>query len=432
MLPLDRQIASLTYRAPLPHMTRVRQRFDAERVTDFEGDTARAVGVFAAHVRPGTRVGVGVGSRGIANLARIVQAVGAELRRLGADPYVIPAMGSHGGATAEGQRAMLADLGVTEASVGMPIAGTMATREVGRLADGTPVHWSVDALEADGVVVVNRVKPHTDFRGPIESGLAKMCVIGLGRHTGASLIHAHGSTRGLGEMMPQAARLLLGLGKVLGGVAILENAYDETARLVGVRPEGIGGDHERALQAEAKRMMPSLPFDAFDTLVIDEMGKNISGAGMDPNIIGRMQIFSVPEFERPQIATIAVLGLTEASHGNAAGVGLADFTTRRLFESINFEHTYINCMTSGIGGVQRGQLPLVLPTDADAVSAAILTSGRADPTQATVVRIPNTLQLGELDISTTLLDAARVHPRLEILADPRPLQFDAAGRLLPF
>lgn len=432
MLSLDRQIATLTYQAPLPQMTRVRQRFDVERVTDFEGDIAAAVGVFAAHVRPGTRVAVGVGSRGIANLARIVRAVGVELRKLGAEPYVIPAMGSHGGATAEGQRAMLADLGVTEASVGIAIAGTMDVREVGRLPDGTPVHWSVDALEADGVVLVNRVKPHTDFRGPIESGLAKMCVIGLGRQQGAALIHAHGSTKGLGEIMPQAARLLVGLGKVLGGVAILENAYDETARLVGVLPEGIAGDHERALQAEAKQMMPSLPFDAFDTLIIDEMGKNISGAGMDPNIIGRMQIFRVPEFERPQIATIAVLGLTEASHGNAAGVGLADFTTRRLFESINFEHTYINCVTSGIGGIQRGQLPLVLPTDADAVSAAILTSGRADPTQATVVRIPNTLQIGELDISATLLDAARIHPRLEIVSEPRPLQFEANGRLLPF
>lgn len=432
MLSLSAQVEGLRVEAALPPFVRVRQHFEVERVTDFEGDTAAAVQVFAGRVQPGMRIGVGVGSRGIANLPRIVRAVGAELRRRGADPYVLPAMGSHGGATAEGQTELLAELGVTEASVGMPIQSSLAVREVGRLDGETMICWSADALDADGVVLVNRVKPHTDFRAPVESGLAKMCVIGLGKQYGAQLVHAYGVLEGLAQLMPQAARLILGLGKVIGGVAILENAYDETARIEGVAAEGIAGAHEQALQAQAKAMMPSIPFDRLDTLIIDEMGKNISGAGMDPNIIGRMLIFGVPDLPRPQVATIAVLGLTEHSHGNAAGVGLADFTTRRLFESISFEHMYINGLTAGIGGVQRCRVPIVMPTDRDAIHAAVRTSGCADTRRARIVRIPNTLQIGEMDVSTTLLDAVRAHPRLESVSEPRPLPFNADGLILPF
>lgn len=430
-ISFEEQVGRLQYTAPLPPLYRVRQHFHAPVLEDLDAAVAEQCRALDGRIRPGMRIGLTAGSRGIANIARILRAVGREVRARGGEPFIIPAMGSHGGATAGGQTAMLADLGITEASVEMPVVSSMEVREVDRLEGGPRVFVSVTALEADGVIVIGRVKPHTDFRSSIESGLSKMCAIGLGKHRGAQEIHSYG-TQGLAYWLPRAARAIVRHARVLLGLAILENACDQIARIVAVAPEDIGGPAEEALLQEARGLMASLPFDQFDVLVVDEMGKNISGTGMDTNIIGRMMIQGVPEFERPRIKTIAVLDLTDAAHGNAAGVGLADVTTMRLYRKIDFRATYINGLTSGIGGVQRVKLPIVAPTDRDAIAAAILTCGRADATQVQLVRIKNTLELHEILISEALLPQARQIPHLEILGGPEPFEFDAEGRIRPF
>jgi hypothetical protein len=341
-------------------------------------------------------------------------------------------MGSHGGATAEGQVEVLEGYGVTEASTGMPIVSSMEVRRIGQLGTaedhGPAVYLSETALAADGLIVCNRVKPHTDFRGEIESGLAKITAIGLGKHQGAKTIHSFG-TRGLAPWLPQAARLIVETAPVLGGLAVLENAYDQTARVVAVPPEAVGGEGEATLLAEAKGLMASLPFDRIDVLVVDVIGKNVSGTGMDTNIVGRMMIRGVPEFARPDVRIVVVLDLTEESHGNGAGIGLADVLTLRAARKLDLRATYINGLTSGIGGVQRVKLPMFLPTDVDAICAGILCCGRGDPGAARVVRIKNTLEVGELEVSESLLEEVRADPRLEVLGEPARLPFDAEGNL---
>ena len=293
------------------------------------------------------RVAITAGSRGIANMPLILRACGDAIREVGGDPFIVPAMGSHGGATADGQRDLLASYGIIRENVGMPVVSSMDVQQIGAV-DDMPVYTSTTALEADHVLLINRVKPHTDFRGSIESGLAKICAIGLGKQQGAQTIHSYG-TRGLRDLMPRAARVVVEkTGKVIGGLAILENAYDRTARVEFVEPDGIGAEAEIALQASAKDLMCSLPFDKLDVLIVDEMGKNISGTGMDTNILGRMFVPGVAEPDRPRITAVVVLDLTYESHGNAIGVGLADVTTERLASSIDWQATYMNSYTAGI------------------------------------------------------------------------------------
>ncbi|MGH2352560.1 MAG: DUF2088 domain-containing protein [Chloroflexota bacterium] len=427
------QVADLRCEAPLPHMARVRQRFDAPVLDDVAGAVAGQLAMLEGKIRPGMRVGITAGSRGIANIANILRAAGETVRRLGGEPFIIPAMGSHGGATAEGQTEVLAGYGVTEATTGVPVVSSMAVRQIGQLGEagdpGPAVYLSETALAADGLIICNRVKAHTDFRGRIESGLAKITAIGLGKHQGAKTIHSFG-TRGLAHWMPLAAQLVARSSNVLCGLAILENAYDQTARAVAVPPEAIGTDGEAALLEEAKGLMASLPFDDIDVLIVDEMGKNVSGTGMDTNIIGRMMIRGVPEFAHPNARIVVVLDLTEESHGNGAGIGLADVLTLRAARKLDLRATYINGLTSGIGGVQRIKLPMFLPSDVDAICAGILCCGRGDPANARVVRIKNTLEIGEIEISEALLEEVRAHPRLEILSEPEKLAFDVAGDLV--
>jgi hypothetical protein len=430
--PFLDQVADLRCEAPLPRMARVRQRFDAPVLADVAGETRAQAERLVSGIRPGMRVGITAGSRGVANIATILRAAGEAVRERGGEPFVLPAMGSHGGATAEGQVELLAGYGVTEASTGMPIVSSMEVRQIGQLGTaedpGPAVYLSETALAADGLIICNRVKPHTDFRGEIESGLAKITAIGLGKHQGAKTIHSFG-TRGLAHWLPQAARLMVETAPVLGGLAVLENAYDQTARVVAVPPEAIGGEGEAALLAEAKGLMASLPFDQIDVLVVDEIGKNVSGTGMDTNIVGRMMIRGVPEFGHPDVRIVVVLDLTEESHGNGSGIGLADVLTLRAARKLDLRATYINGLTSGIGGVQRIKLPMFLPADVDAICAGILCCGRGDPAGARVVRIKNTLELGELEVSESLLEEVRAHPRLEVLGEPARLPFDAEGNL---
>src|SRR5688572_5931136 len=427
------QIVDFRAEAPLPRMARIRQRFDAPKLDDIPGTVRAQLAALRGRITPGMRVGITAGSRGIANIALILRSVGDVVRELGGEPFILPAMGSHGGATAEGQTELLAGYGISPDTTGMPVVSSMEVRELGRLGDaaepGPPVYASVTALDADALIVCGRIKPHTDFRGPIESGLAKITAIGLGKHQGAKTIHSFG-TRGLVHWMPQAARLILQHTNVLCALAILENAYDETARLVALPPEQIGGPDEERLLLEAKALMASLPFDEIDVLVVDEIGKNVSGTGMDTNIVGRMFIRGVPEFSRPNVRIVVVRDITEESHGNGVGLGLADVTTLRAARKVDLRATYINAITSGIGGVQRVRLPVVMPSDVDALCAGILCCSNGDPARARVVRIKNTLEIGELEVSESLLDEVRANPRLELVSEARPLEFDAEGNLV--
>lgn len=421
-------VRDLHYDAPFPRLLPVRQKFEAPRVPDVAAATREALEPLRDRVRRGMTVALTAGSRGIHDKPDVVRTAGEWLRSMGAEPFVVPAMGSHGGATAEGQVEMLRSLGVTEESVGLPIRATMDTVELGRVPDGPAVHLDANAAQADAIIAINRVKAHTDFQGEVESGLAKIVAIGLGKQRGAEGIHRYGP-RNLAVWVPKVARRIIETGKVLGGLAIVENAYDRAAKIALVGPDDIAGPGERELLQEAKTLMATLPFDELDVAVIDEMGKNISGAGMDTNVIGRMMIRGSAEFERPRIANIAVLDVTDSSHGNAIGVGLADFIPFRILEKIDLRAAYVNAMTSGLGGPQRGQIPMAMPTDRDAIAAALLTCGRADLENARLVRMRSTLDLEHLLVSESLREQVEADDRLSISGDAAPLAFDADGRL---
>ncbi|WP_343974914.1 DUF2088 domain-containing protein [Kribbella koreensis] len=396
-----------------------------------EGDpyaaAQRALEPLGAAVRPGDRVAVTAGSRGIHDLVTVVRAAVDWLRAKGAEPFVVPAMGSHGGATADGQREMLEGLGVTPESIGCPIEATMETVVLGNLPDGTPVHHDALAAKADGVLLVNRVKPHTDFHGPVESGLGKILAIGLGNHQGAAALHAGGIPK-LGESIEQAAHLVIANGKILGGLAIIENAYEKTASVDLVTPDGIAAAAENALLQRAGSLMARLPFDELDVLVVDEMGKDKSGTGMDTNVLGRCWVYGIPEFESPSIAAVSVHRLSAASHGNASGLGLADVIPARMLEQIDLRASYVNALTSGAGGARRSRLPMVLEDDAAAILGAVTMSGRRDWSELRLARIADTLRPNELMVTPALLAEVGERFDLEITGTARDLT-DPTGEL---
>lgn len=419
-------VRDLSYDAPFPRMLPVRQKFEAPQVHDVAAATREALEPLRGRITGGMRIALTAGSRGIHDKAEVVRVTGEWLRELGADPFVVPAMGSHGGATVEGQLAMLRSLKVTEESVGMPIEATMDTVELGRLPGGPAVHLDANAAAADGIIAINRVKSHTDFHGEVESGVAKIIAIGLGKQRGAEGIHSYGP-RNLAVWVPRVARRIVESGKVLGGLAIVENAFDRAAEVLLLEPDDIAGTREVEILLRAKALMASIPFDELDVAVVDAMGKDVSGAGLDTNVIGRMMIRGSEEFERPRIANLAVLDVTEASNGNAIGVGLADFIPFRILEKIDLRSAYVNAMTSGLGGPQRGQIPMAMPTDRSAVAAALLTCGRADLENARVVRMHSTLDLEQLLVSESMRDEVEADDRLSITGDAQPLSFDDDG-----
>jgi len=424
------QIQDLQFPAPMPQsLLLVEQRFDAPRLDDVAGGVHAALqnSAVLGRIEQGMSVAVGVGSRGIANLPLIVRTVIEHLRARGAEPFIIPAMGSHGGATADGQRAMLAELGVTSDSVGAPIRATMDVVQIGQVPHGPPLFQDLHAASADATFLINRVKPHTDFRSHIESGLAKMALIGLGKQRGAAIMHALGAA-GFQQFLEPAARMYASNTNLIGGLAILENAYDQTADIVPLSAEQIGQAAEAELQARAKTLMASLPFTQIDVLVLQTIGKNISGTGMDTNIVGRLMIPRQPEPEDgPDIAVIAVLDLTGQTHGNAAGIGLANVTTARVARKIDWNATYTNAVTSGIFGMQRVHLPITMADDQRALHVALHGCGQP-PDAARMVFIRDTLTLDRLWISPSLRQQAEAHPRLQIVEEV-PLLFDAAGTL---
>ncbi|GII22636.1 DUF2088 domain-containing protein [Planosporangium mesophilum] len=424
-------VRELAYTVPFPRLLRVRQNVDAPQVPDVASATAVALEALRSRIRPGMTVAITAGSRGIHDKPAVVRAAGEWLRSVGAEPFVVPAMGSHGGATAEGQLSVLADLDTTPDSLGMPILATMDTVDLGRVPDGPTAYLDRNAAGADAILVVNRVKAHTDFTGEVESGLAKITAIGLGKQRGAEGIHRYGPAN-LGTWIPLVARRIIDTGKVLGGLAVVENARHRAAAIEFVEPGDIGGAGETRLLGRAKDLMGTLPFDRLDVAVVDAMGKDKSGSGLDTNVIGRMMIRGSAEFERPRIANIAVLDLTESSHGNGVGVGLADFIPFRVLGKLDLLSTYINAMTSGLGGPQRAQLPIALPTDRDAVAAAILTCGRADLDRIRLVRLRDTLDVEELLVSESLADEVDADPGLSIVGGPTAMSFDEEGRIGPW
>jgi hypothetical protein len=412
----------------LPQVTPIRRLLiDVPTEPDPYSAAQAALAPLAAAIRPGDRIAVTAGSRGIHDLVTVVRAAVDWLRSAGAEPFVVPAMGSHGGATAEGQREMLAGLGVTPESVGCPIEATMETVVLGNLPDGTPVHHDALAAKADGVLLINRVKPHTDFHGPVESGLGKILAIGLGNHQGAATLHA-GGIPALGSAIEAAAKLIVASGKILGGLAILENAHEKTAAVELVVADGIASTAENGLLLRAAGLMARLPFDDLDVLVVDEMGKDKSGTGMDTNVLGRCWVYGIPEFESPSIAAVTVHRLSNASHGNASGLGLADVIPASLLEQIDLQASYVNALTSGAGGARRSRLPMVLEDDAAAVLGAITMSGRRDWSELRLARIRDTLSPNELLVSPALLDEAAERFDLEITGSARELT-DATGTL---
>jgi len=414
---------------PLPRMASVRQKFAAARLADIPSAIAREFRRpdVRARVEPGQVVAVGCGSRGIANIAQIVGCVIRELQALGARPFVFPAMGSHGAATAEGQKKVLESYGISEASTGAPVKASMETVVVGSLPDGTAVHMDKFSAEADAVVVVNRIKPHTGFRGATESGLTKMLSIGIGKIVGAATYHTHGMDR-FAELLPQVRDVIVAKRNVLFGVGIVENAYDETA-VVEIVPAQELHQREPQLQALAKQLMPQLYFDELDVLVIDEMGKNVSGAGFDPNITGRNRR-AIKWQMKPLIKKIVVLGLTRESMGNATGIGGADVITMRLWREFDVASTYANIITSM--NLDGAAIPIVMNTDREAIALAVKTVVRVAPKDCRIVRIRNTLELAEIQVSEPLLQQVRAQPeRFEIVSEPALLPFDANGTLPP-
>lgn len=411
----------------LPPIARVSQNPPRPRVIDIAAEVRRqlAGSRFLERVKPGASVAIGVGSRGIGKIAEVVRSLVDELKRQGYRPFIVAAMGSHGGASAEGQREILAGYGVSPESMGVEVRTEMDTEVVGTSPIGLPIYFDRNAYRADALIVVNRVKPHTDFRGEIESGLIKMMVIGLGKRQGAEQVHKLG-LRGMTEVMPAVGRILVEKTPLALGLAILENSYEEPAEIVAVEPERFF-EVEPGLLQRARGLMGRLPMDQIDALIVGELGKNYSGAGLDPNVIGRLLIETAADFDRPRITRIGVLDLSPESHGNGVGIGLADLTTERLAAALDPEPMRINTFTASF--LERARVPISLPTDLDVLQAAVSTCWRSDPADVRLVLIPNTLELQTLWISPALEAECRSLDRLSIDGPFGPIPFLPDGSL---
>jgi len=414
-----------------PRMVEARQVIDQPRLDDYVTEIRRQLKSkgLAKRVRKGQRIAITAGSRGIANIPEILRTVVEEVKTAGGEPFLIPAMGSHGGATAQGQVETLRSLGITEESVCAPIVSSMEVDKIGEI-NGTPVYVDRNALRANGIIVVGRVKPHTDFKGEIESGLMKMMAIGLGKQKGAEMIH-HNLYEGYHTLLPAAARLIMEKAPILMGLALLENARHETAKVVALEPEEFEAAELKLLQ-EAKGLLPRLPFKELDVLVVEEIGKNISGVGMDTNVTGRFWMPGESDPDAAKIDKIVVLDLSPETHGNAIGIGLADLTTRRVFDKIDYPSTYVNCLTQGT--CATGKIPIWLPNDRDAIDTALRIIGPIDRTAAKMMVIKNTQELEHIWISESLAEQVRkdkkLATRVELIGEPREVQFDVLGTLI--
>jgi len=413
-----------------PNMYRIRQTIDAPVVDNIEEAVSRELESIQipSLIKEGARIAITAGSRGIANIDTVLRQLVRILNEHSAQPFLIPAMGSHGGGTAEGQLEILESLNITEESIGAPILSSMEVVEIGKSSYGFPVLVDKKAAEADGIVVVNRIKPHTEFEGPIESGLIKMMAIGMGNHKGCIQVHKQTVKYGYRKVIPEIGRIILEKLPILFGLAMMENVYDQTALIRALLPSQFLAEEKRLL-AEAKRLMARLPFDKIDVLIVDEMGKNISGTGIDTNIIGRIMFIGEQEPESPKITRIVVLDLTEETHGSAVGIGLADYTTNRLVDKTDHFATAINCIAANTP--EKGRVPIALKTDREAVEAALESIGPVDPEEARVVHIKNTLEIAEFDVSEALLGEIEGRKNLTTASESGTLSFDSEGKIQP-
>jgi hypothetical protein len=413
-----------------PKVYRLRQNFDRTLVQDIPGTVKAELKKLSLEkrVKPGQRVALTGGSRGVANIAVILKAAVEHLKSLGVQPFIFPAMGSHGGATAEGQTALLAHYNVTEAFTGAPVLSSMEAVEIGKTEDGVPVYIDKNASQADWIIVVNRIKPHTKFKAPHESGLMKMMAIGMGKQKGAEYYHKAALHYTFPKIIVDAGREVLKKAPVLCGIGTVENGYDETAKIAALNPGEIES-REKELLELAKKMMPRLPFNEIDLLIVDEMGKDISGTGIDPNVTGRNRDL-IGVFPHPtNVKRLFVRDLTENSNGNATGIGLADLTTKRLVDKINYQAMYMNCMT-GIS-IEKAAVPMHFETDQEAIRVGLGSVGLNPPEKSKIVRIKNTLLVDEVEVSEVYEEELKKRSDLAILEGPKPMAFDRQGNLLP-
>lgn len=413
-----------------PKMVSIRQRFDRTRVENIPEAVRKELGKLGLNriIKPGQTVALTAGSRGIANIPVILKSAVQFLGDLGARPYIVPAMGSHGGATAEGQQKLLESYGITEAAMGVPIRSSMETISLGATAEGFPIFLDKHASEADHIGVIGRIKPHTGFHGPIESGLLKMMMIGLGKHKGALYYHRllldlpyEKVVRAVGKTVRERAKIAFGLG-------IVENAYDETALLRGALPADFEPCEEELLTI-ARKWLPQLPFRQADILVVDEIGKDISGSGMDTNVVGRKRAHrqAAATGGLPDYRLICVRSLSERTHGNATGLGLADFTRTSVVKAMNYQATVINCLTAGYP--EGADLPVHFDSDREILEAAVQIIGMREPHEARILHIRNTLHLEEMEISEPCLKEPQRATDFEVIGTPSPIQFDQAGNI---
>lgn len=412
----------------VPSVFRLRQQFPRPVEPDLAAAVRREMTPVLANVEAGQRIAVTGSSRGIANLALVVRECVSALREAGADPFVAPTMGSHGGATAEGQRQVLADTnGITEESVGCRIESSMEVVQIGTTGSGFPVYQDRLCHDADGVLVVNRVKPHTGFTERVESGICKMLVIGMGKQAGASKIHHQALRLGMGRLVLEATRIIVESARprLVGAIALVENAFKETAVVRGLPVGDCDAllDAESALLEHAYALFPRLPFDELDGLIVDEIGKNVSGAGMDTNVIGKKDGLT-----RPQIGAIYVRGLTEGTHGNAVGLGNADIMPRSLLPHVDLNSTYMNAFTAKRLSICK--VPMLVENELQALQVLLNFRAEEDPASLRLAWIRNTSMLDELWASQALLDEARAHPSLEVLSEPAPIRLDDALTLV--
>jgi len=412
-------------------MIEVRQRFQAPRIEDYVSairDELKKKDL-GDKVKPGMRIAITAGSRGIAHYPEILATVVEEVKKAGGKPFLVPAMGSHGGATLEGQVEVLRSLGITPETVGAPIYSSMEVHKIGRLDNGAQVYVDRISLKADGIIVVARVKPHTDFKGKIESGLMKMMAIGLGKQKGAAMIHWYQS-EGYHRFIPLAAKMIMEKTPILLGLAVVENAYHEIAIVKALEPDEIKREEMKLLE-KAKELLARLPFKEIDVLIVEEIGKNISGEGMDTNVTGRFWLHGESDPKAPKIKRIVVLDLSKETHGNALGIGLADLTTKRVVSKIDYDATFVNCLTAG--SPETGKIPVFLSNDRDSIAMALRTCGPIDTKKAKIVRIKNTLELEKFWISEALAEMVKADRgfsgKIEFLSEPMEMRFDVLGTL---
>ncbi len=416
---------------PLPRLVAARQQFEGPRVESLdEAVTGQLTGQSDLLRRiSGMEIAVAVGSRGISNLAGIVRSTIRALLSAGASPIIVPAMGSHGGGTPEGQAKILASYGVTEEAMGVPILSSLETISLGETSDGAPVPIDRTAFETSGILLINRIKPHTDFEGDVGSGLMKMMAVGLSNREGADSFHAWTMRFGYQRLIESKAAVVLDSGKILGGIAIVENASHETAG-VEFLPAARLVTREKELFRRARELMPSLPADDIDVLIVDRIGKNISGAGMDPNVTGRWCHINSIFQKRPRVTRIVVLDVSAESYGNATGIGLADFCSQRVVDKLERKSTFLNAITSR--HTVAGHIPIAFDTDRETIQQTMTSLDPGKPPEAVrVLRIRDTLSLDRFEASEALIPELRANPRVSGAFAPQEIKFDSAGALLP-